>query len=267
MTGYKGLGHYPQPKRRNGFLLAAIVAVVVVLGVAATALFVRISTTIPGQALAAAGGAPPPATTSKANDPLQPKTTRGPQVPGWQVIELSNGGSFNTGKAYDVPPGWHQLPNDIITFGDHAELSVLTPTIYKQGYCPGTPNSWRSMAGLFTAPSKGNIEIGVVAAAQMVANQVFTTKDRVQPKTEISDPQVITVDGDKKGVFVTAKLTVPVTEKDKCSSPSVTIAVMMASNKGEGDNAVMLAMGDSNVPDATPDQDLRQIVTSFHSAT
>lgn len=265
MTDYKGLGHYQQPKQRNGLLLAAIIAAVVVLGVAATALFVRISTTIPGQALAAAGVAP--TTTSKANDPLQPKTTRGPQVPGWQVIELSNGGSFNTGKAYDVPPDWRLVPGGLLTFGEHAELSLVTPTIYKQGYCPDSPNSWRSMAGLFTAPNKGNIEVGVAAAAQMVANQVFTTKDRVQPKTEISAPQTITIDGDKKGVFVTAKLTIPVADNDKCNSSSVSIAVMMASNKNEGDNAVMLAMGDSNVPDATPEQDLRQIVTSFHSAT
>jgi hypothetical protein len=60
-----------------------------------------------------------------------------------------------------------------------------------------------------------------------------------------------------------------VTEKDKCTAPSVTVAVMMMEPNKEGDaeNVSLVAMGDQNVPEATPEQDLTRIVTSLHLIT
>jgi hypothetical protein len=200
---------------------------------------------------------------------LQPKATGGPQVPGWQIMPISNGGALDTDKAYDVPPNWRPVSGGLATFGEHSELSLVAPAVYKQGYCPDDPKSWRAMAGLIIMPNKGDIKVGAAAAAQQVANTVFTTNDRVQPEAEISDPQPVTVYRDKNAVVVTAKLTIPVNEKDKCSAASVTVAVMMMepNKEGDSDSVTMLAMGDQNVPDATPEQDLTQIVTSFHRLT
>jgi hypothetical protein len=243
--------------------ISTIVAAVVVIGVAAALLFVRVTTPIAGQALPAAGAVQ---TTTKPNDPLQPKSTGGPQVAGWTPIPISNGAALDTDKAYDVPQGWSPIGGGLATFGDHAEVSLAAPAIYKQGYCPDNPKSWRAMAGVAVLPNKGNIEVGAAAAAQNIANVVFTTKDRVQPETKISDPQPVTVYRNKKGVVVTAKLTVPVTEKDTCAAASVTVAVMMleANKEGDADNVSIIAMGDQNVPEATPEQDLSRIVTSLH---
>jgi hypothetical protein len=205
----------------------------------------------------------------KPNDPLQPKATGGPQVAGWQPIPINNGGALDTDKAYDVPQGWSPIAGGLATFGDHNELSLVAPAVHKQGYCPADPKSWRAMAGLAVLPNKGNIEIGAAAAAQHIANTVFTTQDRVQPETKISEPQPVTVYRNKKAVVVTAKLTIPVTEKDKCAAPSVTVAVMMMEPNKEGDaeNVSLVAMGDQNVPEATPEQDLTRIVTSLHLIT
>jgi hypothetical protein len=247
--------------------ISTVVAVVVVIGAAAALLFVRVTTPTTGQALPAAGVAQ--TTSTKPNDPLQPKATGGPQVAGWQPIPISNGGVLDTDKAYDVPQGWSPIAGGLATFGDHNELSLVAPAIYKQGYCPADPKSWRAMAGLAVLPNKGDIALGAAAAAQHIANTVFTTQDRVQPETKISEPQPVTVYRNKKAVVVTAKLTIPVTEKDKCTAPSVTVAVMMMEPNKEGDaeNVSLVAMGDQNVPEATPEQDLTRIVTSLHLIT
>lgn len=267
MSTYKGLGHYdPQPKQRNGLLLALVVAAVVVIGVAATLLFVNVQSTTPGQALPAADAVPKP--TTKPKDPLQPKSTGAPKVPGWQVIPISNGSNLDTDKAYDVPPGFSPIAGGLVDFGDHNEVSLVAPTIYKQGYCAASAKSWRAMAGLLTAPTKGNLEFGAAAAANQVANGVFTTEDRVQPKTELSDPEPVTILRGTKAVVVTAKLTVPVTEKDTCGAPNVTVVVMMIEPKDMSqDAAVMVAMGDQNVPEAMTEDQLKQIVTSFHTVS
>ncbi|CAM3741697.1 hypothetical protein KIPE111705_22710 [Kibdelosporangium persicum] len=256
---YRGLGLYDDtpPAKRNGVVLAAVIAAVVVIGAVAALMFVRVTSTTSGQALPVAGAT----TATKPKDPLQPRTTGTPRVPGWQVISISN-----TDKAYDVPPGWSTIGSDLATFGDHQEVSFVTPTIYKPGYCPDSPKSWRGMAGIVVMPNKGNIEVGAAAAAQQIANTVFTTKDRVQPETDIGDPKPITILKGTKAVVVTATLKVPVTEKDKCAAADVAIALMMVepTDPNASESATVVAMADQNVPEATPEQDLTQIVTSFH---
>lgn len=247
--------------------ISTVVAAVVVIAAAAALVFVRIPTATSGQALPVEGTAR--TTPAKPNDPLQPKATGGPQVAGWQPIPISNGGALDTDKAYDVPQGWSPIAGGLANFGDHNELSLVAPAIYKQGYCPADPKSWRSMAGLAVLPNKGNIEVGASAAAQLIANTVFTTQERVQPETKISEPEPVTVYRNKKAVVVTAKLAIPVTEKDKCTAPSVTVAVMMMENSKPDDveNVTLVAMGDQNVPEATPEEDLTRIVTSLHLIT
>ncbi|MET0235046.1 MAG: hypothetical protein ABW224_10445 [Kibdelosporangium sp.] len=268
MSDYKGLDHYgPPPKKRDATVLALVIAAVVVLGATGALLFVRVVSTTTGQALPVDGAGP--VTSTKPRDPLQPKATGGPQVPGWQAIPISNGGTLDTDKAYDVPPSWRPIAGGLATFGDHSEISLVAPAIHQQGHCPAEPKSWRSMAGLAVLPNKGDIEVGAAAAAQLVANTVFTTQERVQPETEISDPQPVTVFRNRKAVVVTAKLKIPVTDKDKCATPAVTLAVMMMepNKEGDADSVSLVAMGDQSVPGATAERDLVQIVTSFHLIT
>ena len=269
MENYQGLGVYPAPaKRRNTTLIVAIIAAVLVVGAVAALLLVRVTSETPGQALPVANAGP--TTTTKPKDPLQPKTTGAPQVPGWKVMPISNGKELNTDKAYDVPPqGWAPAAGGLVTFGDHSELSLIAPAIYQHGYCAEDRNSWRAMAGMLIMPNKGDIQVGAAAAAQVVSNTVFTNNDRVQPEIELSSPQEVTVLRDKKGVLLTAKLTIPLTAKDKCAAKSVAVVVMMLEpNKvDDSDSVTMLAMGDQDVPDSATEKDLRQIVTSMHSIT
>ncbi|MEV4320254.1 hypothetical protein [Actinocrispum sp. NPDC049592] len=242
-------------------IFAVAVALVAAIGVAATLLFVRVPTPVAGAPLAGA-------TSSSAKDPLAPKASGTPQVPGWQVIEINNGAALDTDKAYDVPPAWRPFGGGLVMFGDHNEVSLVAPSVYKQGYCTGEPKSWRAMAGLMVAQNKGSLENTAAATAQLIANTVFTTKDRVQPETFLGDPRPVTMKDNKKGVLVVAKLTIPVTTKDTCGSAKVSIAVLVFEMKNPtDDNATLIAMADQAVPDAVSEEDLQKIVTSFHTAT
>lgn len=264
MSGYQGLGHYDTepPKRPRGPVIAMVVAVVVALGVVTTLLVVRVKDTTPGQALGSAGA---PATTTSANDPLQPKSTGAPQVPGWKVIPINDGGRLDTDKAYDVPPTWEAWPR-IATFGEDGNTRLVTPALYMRGFCPGAPTAFRSMSGLLVVSPKGNIELTATSAAQQVADAVFTV-GRVKPTVEVSEPQRLTVDRNKNGAFVAAKVTAAPSETEKCNTQSAALAVMTLEAKEGADNVAMVAFGDQGVPEATPEAELRQIVTSFHVLT
>ena len=102
-----------------------------------------------------------------------------------------------------------------------------------------------------------------------VAGQRHFEQQRQGDDFLISEPQPVTVYRNKKAVVVTAKLTIPVTEKDNCAAPSVTVAVMMMENSKPDDveNVTLVAMGDQDVPEATPEGDLTRIVTSLHLIT
>lgn len=253
----------PPPKRRDGVILALVIAAVAVLLGVAALLFVRATTTIEGQAIPAADS--PAGTTTKPRDPLAPKPTGGPQVPGWQVIELNNGRSFDTDRAYDVPQGWTAVPGAYLSYGDGKDLEVFGPALYKKGYCAANASVYRAMAGVLIEQNKGDIKVGAADAARKVANVVYLY-DGVQPKIEMSAPEPVTVFRSVHGVLVTAKVTITNTRPDSCVSSTATVVVaMLDPNKpGEATSVCLTAMSDQNIPDATPESDLKRIVTSLH---
>jgi hypothetical protein len=258
-VSYEGFGLYNSPKRRNGAMIAVVVAAVVVIGAAATLLFVGVRTTTPGQALPVAA-----TTASRPKDPLQPQSTGAPVVPGWKVIPINNGGQLDTDKAYDVPQAWEALPR-LATFGNAGSTSIVAPAIYMRGFCASDARAWRSMAGLMVARDMGDLGHSAAIAAQQIADDVFTTPERVKPKVDISDPQSVTVDRDKTGSVVTARVTIAPSEQDKCNTTlSALVVVMTLPTTAEEGLPAMVAFGDQNFPGASSEQELKQIVTSFH---
>jgi hypothetical protein len=256
----------PKPKQRNGGVLALVVAAVAVLLVGGTLLFVRLTTTIEGQALPAAVG---PATTSssKPGDPLQPKPTGGPLVPGWHVVELNDGDEFVTDKAYDVPSTeWEPTGGGAsITWGKNQEVRLYIPSVYRKNMCPDVKNSWQSLAGVIVMPNKGDIKVGAPAALQLITDHVFAVGDQL-PKVEMGAAQPVTVYRNKNAVMVTAKVTVPDGDASGCPARSATVVgMMMPPNKPGDDTSVgLVAMTIQDAPGATPDADLQRIVTSIH---
>jgi hypothetical protein len=255
----------PKPKQRKGGVLALVIAAVAVLLVGGTLLFVRVTKTIEGQALPAAGG--PATTSSKPGDPLQPKPTGGPLVPGWHVVELNDGDEFVTDKAYDVPSTeWEPTGGGAsITWGKNQEVRVYIPTVYKKDMCPDVKNSWQSLAGVIVMPNKGDIKVGAPAAAQLITDHVFAV-DGQPSKVEMGATQPITVYRNKNAVMVTAKVTVPDGNANGCPARSATVVVMMMPpNKPGDDTSVgLVAMTIQDTPGATSEADLQRIVTSIH---
>jgi hypothetical protein len=271
-VSYQGLGYYgnePEPpKKNNTLLISLVVAAVVVVGLVGTLLIIGVRTETPGEALAVAGVATNPTSPKRTatNDPLQPKATGAPQVPGWRPIAINNGGQLQTSKAYDVPPTWQPMTSSA-TFGKQTKTTLYTPAIYMKGYCPASPTSFRSMAGLLTVDNQGTNEAQAAAAAQRLADAVYTTSEGTKPTVQMGQPQPVSVDRDKKGFTVTAKATLAPSAQDKCSAPSATITVMVLSSKPEDKTSVVLAaFADEGFAEATPEAHLQQIVTSIHAA-
>jgi hypothetical protein len=259
-VSYEGLGFYggkPPKESNRGLLIAVVIAAVAVIGVAATLLFVEIKDTTPGSALPAAAG-----TATKSNDPLQPRASGTPKVAGWKVVPINNGGSLVTDKAYDVPPAWEALPR-LASFGEDANTMLVTPASYMRGFCPGSPNAFRSMAGLLTVSRKGEPGTTATAAAHQVAEAVYTI-NRVKPTVDVGDTQEVTVLSNKRGTVVTADVKVAPAPGDPCAATSGIVAVMVIESQAESGDVAMVAFGDQGFPEATSEQDLKQIVTSFH---
>jgi hypothetical protein len=253
------------PKQRNGAVLALVIAAVAVLLAVAALLSVRVTTKTVGQALPAADG--PATSASKPGDPLQPKPTGGPLVPGWHVVELNDGDEFVTDKAYDVPSTeWEPSGGGAsITWGPNQEVRVYIATIYKKGRCPDIKNSWLSLAGVIVMPNKGDINVGASAAVQLITDRVFTI-DGQSPKVEMGAAQPVTVYRNKNAVMVTAKVTTDKGTADGCPARSATVVVMMMppNKPGEDTSVGLVAMTIRDVPGSTPEPDLPRIVTSIH---
>jgi hypothetical protein len=269
--GYQGLGYYgggEPPKKRNGLLIAVVVAAVVLIGVTATLLIIGVKNTTPGEALAAEStqrdsSAPRPTT---SRDPLQPQATGAPLVPGWKPVAINDGKQIDTTKAYDVPPDWQPL-NSTASFGSTPKTTMYIPTIYMKGYCNGSTTSFRSMAGLILVPNKGDVPAQATAAAQQIADAVFTTSEGLKPKVDLGQPQAVSVDRDKKGFTVTAKATLQASQKDKCNAANAVVTVMLLEPRpGDETSLVLTAFADQGFPEATSEQHLLQIVTSIHAA-
>lgn len=277
--GYQGLGFYgaadgEPPKKRNGLLIAVIVAAVVLVGVTATLLVIKPKTVATGEALPVANvtsksTSKTTTTTKKPGGALQPQATGAPLVPGWKPIAINDGNEINTTKAYDVPPAWEPvvgLGNAVIVGkGDHS-AKIYIPATYMKGYCPTSPTSFRSMAGLLLLPKKGELGEQVTGIAQKIADAVYTVDDTTKPKVEMGQQQPVSVNDGKKGLVLTAKATLAPSQ-NKCDATSALVTVMVLEPKPEDQTVLALAaLADQGFPEATSEEDLKKIVTSIHPA-
>ncbi|TCO56828.1 hypothetical protein [Actinocrispum wychmicini] len=272
--GYQGLGFYSDdkpPKKNTGLLMAIAVAAVVLLAMVATVLIVGVQNSTPGQAVADPGAKPRAnsgSSSPSSRDPLQPKASGAPMVPGWTPIPINDGKDINTTKAYDVPPKWEPL-NFPAIFGNGTEkTTVYIPALYMKGYCEGKSTTFRSMAGLMLVPNKGDAKDQATGAATKLANAVYTTDAGAKPTVDTTAPTPVKIDNGKDGLAVTAHVSgIAPGPNDKCNaSTSVIMLVILPGKAPDDPSLVMTAWADQGFPEATPEGDLQKIVTSIHPA-
>lgn len=276
--GYQGLGYYAEPpvekKKATGLILAVAVAAVVVAGLVVTLVVVGPTRSTDGVPLAAQGVASTssstpvrPGTSSSSGDPLQPKATGAPQVAGWKVIPINDGKNLQTSKAYDVPPNWDPLTISAAFGPDDGRISLYTPATYLKGYCPGSPTSFRAMAGVTTVTNSGDNAAQAIAAAQKITDAVYHTKNNTKPKITMGQPTPVSIDRDKRGYTVTAKSDITLGPDDKCTPTKATVSVVVLESKPEDKTSVVItAFADQDFAEAVTDPDLQKIVTSMHAA-
>lgn len=279
--GYQGLGFYSSdekpPKKNTGLLAAIAVAAVVLLGMVATVLIVGVKNSTPGQALAAPDVSVPAnpssgksgSTSPSSQDPLSPKATGAPMVPGWTPVPINDGQQITTSKAYDVPPKWEPL-NYPAAFGGKGvqQTQVYIPALYMKGYCEGKSTTFRSMAGLLLVPNQGDPKDQTTGAAKQLALAVYTSDAGAQPTVDVGAPTPVKIDNGKDGFAVTAHVSKIVPgAQDKCTAASaVVMLVLLPGKQGDETSLVMSAFADQGFPEATPEGDLQKIVTSIHPA-
>lgn len=269
--GYKGLGYYddePRAKKPTGLIVAVVVAAVVVVGLVAALVIAKPTNSVTGEAMAVANPTTaPPDKPSASNNPLQPKPTGAPKVAGWKVIAVNDGRELKTTKAYDVPQAWEPMTSAAVFGSPPKTLSLYTPAIYMKGFCPESPTSFRAISGLLTIPNEGDTTAQANAAAQRIAEFVYTTKAGVKPKVTPGQPQPVTVDKDKKAVAVSATLAITPGPEDKCPVPTAAVSVaVLESKQGDTSSIVIAAIGDQGFPEAVGVADFEKIVTSLHPA-
>ncbi len=270
--GYQGLGYYdePQPKKPTGLIVSVVIAAVVVVGLVMTLLIVNPTSPVTGEPLAVANPTTSPSSPTRSgpsNNPLQPKATGAPKVEGWKVIAVNDGRELQTTKAYDVPQSWEPLTTTASFGSGDTKFTLYTPAIYMRGVCPGSPNTFRSIAGLLTVQNTGDNAAQAVAAAQRISDGAYVTKGGVKPKVTMGQPQPVVVDKDKKASTVSAKLAITPGPEDKCSPNAASVSVVVLESKPTDKTSVVIAaFADQGVPDATPEGDLLKIVTSLHPA-
>jgi hypothetical protein len=274
--GYQGLGFYGDakpPKKNNGLLIAIAVAAVVLIGMVATVLVVGVRNSTPGEALADPNAKPKQSSSStRPRDPLQPKATGPALVPGWTPIAINDGEKLVTDKAYDVPPQWAPLNFPAQFSGTTPKTSIYIPALYMRGYCPDSPNSFRSMAGLLVVNNKGDVKDQIKNAAKQIADAVYTNKAGARAAVQVDEPKPMKVVSNKDALLLTAHVTaIPQGENDKCNPASsvITVLLLLPEPPQEGKpatevNTALVAWADQGFPEATPADDLTKIVTSIH---
>ncbi|MFD1048406.1 hypothetical protein ACFQ1S_24180 [Kibdelosporangium lantanae] len=247
-------------------------AAVVLIGMVATVLVVGVRNSTPGEALADPNAKPKQQSSSstKSHDPLQPKATGPAMVPGWTPIAINDGAQLVTDKAYDVPPQWAPLNYPAQFTGTNPKTSIYIPALYMRGYCPDSPNSFRSMAGLLVVNNKGELNDQIKNAAKQISDAVYTTKDGAKATMTVGEPKTVKIFNNKDALIVTAHVTaIPASENDKCNPTSSIITVLLLlpdPDKPSDVNTALAAWADQGFPEATSEDDLTKIVTSIHKA-
>lgn len=197
-----------------------------------------------------------PAPTSSATEPV---STASPVVPDWQVMEVPR-----RNARYDVPRTWSlESPDNIVGFGEPDDAFTLSGVaLYQRGFCPGSPNSYRAIAG--ATARRGPDDTTVANEALRKFAETAYTVNGQPPEIVPSHPQKVSLSGGREGVLINATLAIP--NPGECDSPSVAVSLLAAQNDGNA-SVVFVVASDQGIPDAVSPTDQRQIVQSFRPAS
>ena len=255
----------PPPGGRTGLLVVLVaLGAVVALGIAAGAyLLTRNGTTRAGATTATTittttqASTEPPATTAATTPPGQSGAKPDPVVPGWQVAV-----SGKRKLAYDVPPDWEVLGEDVIIGFEDAsgpKAAMSGAAIFKKGYCAESETAYRAGAG-FAGYRDTDLDLVAVDAAGKWGRYGYLGPNDEPPQVEVSPAEPITVNG-LQGAHATA--TVRVTTPTPCAPPAARVHVV-ALPAPEG-SYTFVVLSDEEVPDGLPEETFLKIINTVRA--
>ena len=250
-------------RRRRGALVVVLLAV----------LSSGCARTIPGSASPAELAAPPLTTSARpapsATPTAAPTGSPGvvplvidPVVPGWNVVR-----SVNRAAVYDVPPTWTVLSEDtVIGFEDTAGNRVVSSgaATFGEDVCGDNSN-------LGIAVVRHDEGTDLAAASRINAEQwadlAYRDAADARPALSTAAPEKITTIAGQEATVVKVTATPSTPVSDCAITTGSTWAVAATGFTGElGPTVVLLLVADVGVPDAVPEAEIRQILSSLRPA-
>jgi hypothetical protein len=261
--GYPGGPQPPAPKKNKTGLWVTIGALVVVIAVGVTLLFVLTGNDDPSQQAAPQpSSAVPPSSSSRTptSSSAPPSTEASNKVdavtPGWQGIV-----STKDGVAYDLPPdNWDTRPGFISGYDSGSvQASIHESTTFRPDACAGVSGSNRGKAGFMTAGDNA-VDVAARGSVRLWAQAAGTGEDGKVPDVPLPATTQIPIDGGRiQATSSTVTFTPPAGEE--CPAPSV--QVTSAAFKVGTQTVCFLLVTDQQVPDALPAEDAKKILASL----
>lgn len=262
--GYPGGPQPPAPKKNKTALWVTIGALVLVIAVGVTLLFVLTGDEDPAPQAAPTSSAavpPPPAPSPSPSKSSPPPTTEANNrvdavTPGWQGVL-----STRDGVAYDLPPdNWDTRPGFISGYdAGSVKASIHESTTFRPEVCAGVRGSNRGKAGFMTAGENAP-DVAARGSVRLWAQAAGTGDDGKVPEVPLPATTQIPIDGGKiQATSSTVTFTPPAGED--CPAPSV--QVTSAAFKVGTQTVCFLLVADQQVPDALSAEDAKKILASL----
>jgi hypothetical protein len=255
--GYPGGPQPPAPKKSKTGLWVTIGALVVVIAVGVTLLFVLNGTNASQQAAPLPTTAPPPPPRTSGPPPSTEANNKVDAVtPGWQGIL-----STKDKVAYDLPPdGWDTRPGFISGYDSGSVKAYIhESTTFRPEACAGVSGSNRGKAGFMTAGDSA-LDVAARGSVRLWAQAAGTGVDGKVPEVPVPATTQIPIDGGRtQATSSTVTFTPPPNEQ--CAAPSV--QVTSAAFKVGTQTVCFLLVSDQQVPDALPAEDAKKILASL----
>ncbi|HEV7977194.1 hypothetical protein [Amycolatopsis sp.] len=258
--GYPGGPQPPAPKKNKTALWVTIGALVVVIAVGVTLLFVMTGNNDPAPQAAPSSSpvAPPPPSPSNSSPPTSTEANNQVDAvtPGWQGIL-----STKDGVAYDLPPdNWDTRPGFISGYDSGSvKASIHESTTFRPEACAGVKGSNRGKAGFMTAGDNAP-DVAARGSVRLWAQAAGTGEDGKVPEVPLPATTQIPIDGGKLQATSSTVTFTPPADED-CPAPSV--QVTSAAFKVGTQTVCFLLVTDLQVPDALPAEDAKKILASL----
>jgi hypothetical protein len=260
--GYPGGPQPPAPKKNKTALWVTIGALVVVIAVGVTLLFVLTGKDDPApQAAPSSAPVVPPPSPSPSKSGSPPSSTASNNrvdavTPGWQGVL-----SIKDGVAYDLPPdNWDTRPGFISGYDSGSvKASIHESTTFRPEACAGVKGSNRGKAGFMTAGDNAP-DVAARGSVRLWAQAAGTGEDGKVPEVPLPATTQIPIDGGKIQATSSTVTFTPPADED-CPAPSV--QVTSAAFKVGTQTVCFLLVTDLQVPDALPAEDAKKILASL----